>query len=151
MQPNPTTQSDPSSLDAKRAVVEGIIAAWKNKDVEGVLAHLADDVEYHFLVGERPLMGKDWVRKFLIRFGEHIGPDNRWRILRCAETGHALLVEGLDDYQTVDGSRVCYPYMGIFEFQGDKVIGWRDYADSALIARQRAGEALPGWLESLVA
>lgn len=136
----------------KRAVVEAIIEAWKQKDIDGVLEHLCDDVEYHYLMGERPLKGKEWVRKFLSRFGEHIADSgNNWRILRSAEVGDALLLEGVDDYLDTDGRRICYPYMGIFEFSGDKVAAWRDYAEGGLIARLREGEALPEWLEPLVA
>lgn len=140
-----------SKQTEKRAVVEAIIDAWKNKDIDGVLAQLCDDVEYHYLVGERPLIGKDWVRKFLERFGGHIGETNNWRILRSAETDNALLLEGVDDYLTTDGKRICYPYMGAFEFRDGLVSHWRDYADAGLIARVKGGEELPDWLEALVA
>jgi len=143
---------DSDTLTQERlAVVQGFIDAWKRKDIDGVLERLCDDVEYHFLVGERPLVGKDWVRRFLERFGEHIGEDNRWRILRAASCGDALLLEGVDDYYSTDGKHICYPYMGIFEFRDGRVARWRDYADSAMIARQKEGEALPAWLEALVA
>ena len=135
----------------KRAVAEAIIAAWQRKDIDGVLEQLCDDVEYHFLVGERPLLGKEWVRRFLERFGQHISDTNNWRILRSAESGDALLLEGVDDYIDSDGRRIRYPYMGVFEFRGGKVLRWRDYADAGLIARLREGEALPEWLEALVA
>jgi limonene-1,2-epoxide hydrolase len=140
-----------ASTRSKRDVVEAVIAAWKRKDVDGVLDQLTDDVEYHFLVGQRPLVGKDWVRRFLERFREHIGEENHWRILRCAEDGDALFVEGVDDYLSGDGHRVRYPYMGVFEFSDGRIARWRDYADGALIADQRAGKALPEWLEALVA
>ncbi len=140
-----------SSENDKRAVVEAVIEAWKQKDVDGVLEQLCEDVEYHFLVGERPLIGKDWVRRFLENFREHIGAENNWRILRSAESGSALLVEGIDDYLSSDGQRVRYPYMGVFEFRDGRIAHWRDYADSGIIAGQRAGDALPEWLETLVA
>lgn len=136
---------------AKLTVVNNIIEAWKHKDIDGVLAQLCDDVEYHYLMGERPLIGKDWVRKFLERFGGHIGEPNNWRILRSAESGNALLLEGVDDYMATDGTHICYPYMGIFEFRDGLVSHWRDYADAGLIARIKDGETLPAWLETLVA
>ncbi|MFK8043036.1 nuclear transport factor 2 family protein [Congregibacter sp.] len=140
-----------SQFSEKRLVVEAIIAAWKNKDIDGVLAQLTDDVEYHFLVGERPLIGKDWVRRFLERFGSDISDTNDWRITRSAEIGNALLLEGVDDYLATDGTRVLYPYMGAFEFRNGLVSHWRDYADGGLIARVKAGEELPAWLGALVA
>lgn len=136
---------------SKLATVEALITAWKAKDIDAVLALLCDDVEYHYLVGARPLIGKSWVRRFLERFAEHIGDDNCWRIVRSAESGDALLVEGIDDYLSSDGTRVRYPYMGVFEFRDGHIARWRDYADSALIAAQREGQALPEWLEALVA
>jgi len=143
---------DSAGHSEKRAVVEAIIAAWKKKDVEGVLAQLTDDVEYHYLVGERPLIGKDWVRKFLERFGGDISStNNNWRITRSAETGNALLLEGVDDYLDTQGRHICYPYMGAFEFRGGLVSHWRDYADAGLIRRVKEGESLPEWLGPLVA
>ncbi|GAB5415644.1 MAG: limonene-1,2-epoxide hydrolase family protein [Congregibacter sp.] len=135
----------------KHQAVEAIISAWKNKDIDGVLAQLSDDVEYHFLVGERPLIGKDWVRKFLEKFGGHISDENNWRLKQTAENGNALLVEGIDDYISTDGHRICYPYMGVFEFRDGLICAWRDYADGSLIAGQRSGKTLPEWLEALVA
>ena len=140
-----------NSHDDMRAVVDAIIAAWKRKDIDGVLAQLCEDVEYHYLVGERPLVGRDWVRKFLERFGGHIGEPNNWRIVRSAATGNALLVEGIDDYMSIEGPHIRYPYMGVFEFRDGLVSHWRDYADGGLIARVRKGETLPDWLEALVA
>ena len=136
---------------SQRATVEALITAWKRKDVQSVLDLLCDDVEYHYLVGERPLVGKEWVARFLERFKEHIGENNRWRIARCAEAGNLLLVEGIDDYEDTEGNHIRYPYMGAFEFRDGRIHRWRDYADRALIADQRAGKALPEWLVPLVA
>jgi len=139
-----------AEVTEKQAVVEAIIDAWKNKDIDGVLAQLTEDVEYHYLVGERPLIGKEWVRKFLERFRDQVGPTNNWRITRSAEAGNALLLEGVDDYLDANGQRICYPYMGAFEFRGNLVSHWRDYADAGLITRIKQGETLPAWLEPLV-
>ncbi|MEL7044174.1 MAG: nuclear transport factor 2 family protein, partial [Pseudomonadota bacterium] len=113
MEESPSQVATPAPVGEKQAAVEALIAAWKRKDVDGVLELLCDDVEYHYLVGERPLKGKDWVRRFLDRFREHIGSENNWRLLRCAEAGDALLVEGVDDYLSGDGAHVRYPYMGV--------------------------------------
>lgn len=140
-----------SSLAHKREVVQTIIDSWKKKDVEAVLAQLTEDVEYHYLVGERPLIGKEWVSKFLNRFGKDISDTNNWRITRSAESGNALLLEGVDDYLATDGTHIRYPYMGAFEFRDGLVSHWRDYADAGLISRVKKGEELPAWLQSLVA
>jgi limonene-1,2-epoxide hydrolase len=131
-------------------IVNRIIEAWKRGDVDGVLSHLAEDVEYHYLVGERPLIGKDWVRRFLEKFG-HGQTDIRWRVVNHASNGDRLLVEGIDDYVDAEGRRIQTPYMGIFEFRDGKVRRWRDYVDTGLIAKAKAGEAFPEWLEALIA
>jgi limonene-1,2-epoxide hydrolase len=129
--------------------VESLIEAWKRNDIEAVLELVHDDVEYHYVVGLRPLSGKAWVRKFLEKFGS--GKSNiQWRINTHAETGDKLLVEGVDDFVDADGVRVQMPYMGIFEFRDGLIYRWRDYADASLIDRAKAGEPFPEWLEALV-
>lgn len=145
------TENNASSGSTQLATVEALIAAWKCKDVQGVLDLLCEDVEYHFLVGERPLVGKEWVARFLDRFKEHIGDTNDWRIARHAEAGNLLLIEGIDDFVDAEGTHIRYPYMGAFEFRDGLIHRWRDYADRTLIADQRAGKALPDWLVPLVA
>lgn len=131
-------------------VVKGIIEAWKRKDIDGVLSHLTEDVEYHYLVGERPLIGHSWVRRFLEKFGDG-QTDIRWRIVNHATSGDTLLVEGIDDYVDAEGRRIRTPYMGAFELRDGKVCAWRDYCDTGLIAKAKAREPWPEWLEALCA
>jgi len=131
-------------------VVNELIEAWKKADIDGVLSYLSDDIEYHYLVGARPLLGKDWVRKFLNKFGAG-QTDIRWRIVNHASNGDQLLVEGIDDYVDADGMRIRTPYMGIFEFRDGKICRWRDYVDTPLITLAKNGEKFPEWLEALVA
>jgi len=47
-------------------IVNSLIDSWKKADIDGVLSRLSDDIEYHYLVGERPLIGKDWVRRYAL-------------------------------------------------------------------------------------
>lgn len=130
-------------------VVNSMINTWKKQDIDGVLSHLTDDIEYHFLVGERPLIGKDWVRRFLEKFGS--GQTNiLWRIVNSAADGDKLLVEGVDDYVDANGVRIQTPYMGIFEFRDGKICRWRDYVDTGLIKQAKSGEKWPVWLETLI-
>lgn len=130
-------------------IVNGLIADWQRADIEGVLSRLSDDVEYHYLVGERPLIGKDWVRRFLLKFGSG-QTEIRWRIVNHASDGNKLLVEGVDDYVDADGTRIRTPYMGIFEFSNGKICAWRDYVDTGLIRHAKSGKAFPDWLETLI-
>ena len=113
-------------------IVENIITLWKNEQLEDILALLEDDVEYHFLMGQRPLIGKEWVKKFLYKF--RVGQtDINWEIVNHAQTGNKLLVEGIDDYVDADGAHIRTPYMGIFEFKNGRIHRWRDYLDPALV------------------
>lgn len=130
--------------------VQQVIDAWKQLDVDAVLECLTDDVEYHYLVGQRPLVGKDWVRRFLSKFG-HGQKDIKWRIVNHASNGNLLMVEGIDDYIDADGNHIRTPYMGVFEFRDGKICRWRDYVDTSLISMAKNREAFPEWLEKLVA
>jgi len=130
-------------------IVNGLIEHWKKLDVDGALSCLSDDIEYHYLVGERPLIGKDWVRKFLEKFGQGQS-EIRWRIVNHASNGNKMLVEGVDDYVDAEGRRIRTPYMGSFEFKDGKISRWRDYVDTGLIAHAKTGKAFPEWLETLI-
>ena len=130
--------------------VQQIIDAWKQADIDGVLDCLTDDIEYHYLVGQRPLVGKEWVKKFLNKFG-HGQSDIKWRIANHASNGNLLMVEGIDDYLDAEGRRIRTPYMGVFEFRDGKICRWRDYVDTSLITMAKNREPFPEWLEALVA
>ncbi len=130
-------------------VVKSVIEHWRQLNVDAVLEHVADDVEYHYLVGLEPLRGKSEVRDFLEKFGAD-QTDIKWKILNYAENGDTLLVEGLDDYVDGKGRRIRTPYMGIFEFENGKIRRWRDYLDPALIKRDKLGEPQEIWVEALI-
>jgi limonene-1,2-epoxide hydrolase len=107
--------------------VRQVMQATSNKDDEAFLGFLTDDIVYHYHVGSRPLIGKDWVRKFLNRYRE-ITADVKWRIDRFAETDDEVFVEGYEEYlDTRTNEVIAHPYMGIFEFRDGKICAWRDY------------------------
>lgn len=97
------------------------------QDDELFLTFLTDDIEYHYHVGSRPLLGKQWVRKFLKKYREFT-TDAQWRIDNFAEKEDKLFVEGYEEYlDTRTNERIAHPYMGIFEFRDGKICKWRDY------------------------
>lgn len=111
----------------KIEIVNALRDASLSKNHEAFLSHLTDDIEYHYHMSSRPLIGKEWVQKFLSKY-DSITKDVVWRIDKHAETGDALLVEGYEEYTDMrTGDRIAHPYMGVFEFDGDKVSKWRDY------------------------
>jgi limonene-1,2-epoxide hydrolase len=129
--------------------IEGLIDDWRRRDIEALLARLDEDVVYHYHVGSRPLCGKQWVRRFLEKFGKDQS-EIRWRIVNHAQNEDVLLVEGVDDYVDAKDQRIRTPYMGAFEFRDGLIVGWRDYLDANLIAQAEQGEAPPPWLEELL-
>jgi limonene-1,2-epoxide hydrolase len=56
-------------------------------------------------------------------------------MLAIAETGNKVLTERIDHLRDAGGKCVLsLPVMGIFEVEGSKITGWRDYFDTAGIA-----------------
>lgn len=114
-------------MTSKLEIVNAVMQANVDQDDEKFLSYLTDDIEYHYHMGSRPLLGKEWVQKFLNKYRE-ITADVKWQILRHAETENELFVEGYEEYlDTRTNEIIAHPYMGIFEFRDGKISGWRDY------------------------
>ena len=119
-------------------ILQQVIAAWQAKDAERVLSFMAEDIVWHYAVGAMPpVRGKAAARKLLQRFQADMH-GIQWRIFAHAEVGDRLFVEGVDDYTTPEGHRVATPYAGVLDFQGDLIVGWRDYVDLGVADAQKA-------------
>ena len=56
-------------------------------------------------------------------------------MLAIAEQGNTVLTERIDHLHAADGSLVMsVPLAGIFEVEDGKIVGWRDYFDTAGLA-----------------
>lgn len=132
---------------------KAVIDAWGRKDAAYVLSKMADDVVWHMAATAKPpAVGKAAAAKFLEGFGANIAdkPGSvRWRIIHHAETADRLFVEGVDEYDNVAGLTITAPYLGVIEFRGDLIVGWRDYVDYATISAQVKGEPLPAHVKAL--
>jgi limonene-1,2-epoxide hydrolase len=127
-----------------------VIEAWQAKDIDGVLAHMADDIVWHYAAAAMPpVRGKATAAKLLRRFHSDMH-GIQWRIFAHAEAGDRLFIEGVDDYTTTEGHRVATPYAGVLDFRGDLIVGWRDYVDLGVAAQQKAGEPLTPQVEMLL-
>ncbi len=127
-----------------------VIAAWQAKDAEGVLAHMAEDVVWHFAAAAvPPARGKAKARKLLARLGGDMH-EITWRVFAHAETEDRLFIEGVDDYRTADGHRVATPYAGVLDFRGDLIVGWRDYVDVGVLESQRSGQPMTAQVKELI-
>lgn len=97
------------------------------RDDEAFLDLLTDDVEYHYHVGTRPLIGKEWVQKFLVKYRE-VTSDAQWVINNHAENGNILFTEGVEEYFDVRSQMtISHPYAGVIEFRNGKIAKWKDY------------------------
>ena len=137
-------------MSRRYEILKTLIAAWSAGDIDGALAHMSDDIVWHYAVAAAPpLTGKVKARKFLERFKARIDKVD-WRIFDYAERGDRLFVEGVDEYVAKDGARVLAPYAGVLEFRGDLIRAWRDYVDVGVMEAQTAGEPAPAWVAALV-
>jgi limonene-1,2-epoxide hydrolase len=130
-------------------VLQGVILAWRRKDLEAMLQYIDDDIAWHSHVGSPPLLGKAAMREFATRLTTTM-KEIHWRVFEAAVDGDRLHVEGVDDYVAQDGRRVAIPYAGVLKVRNGRIVEWRDYFDRALFDRLKAGEPLPAYLEALV-
>jgi limonene-1,2-epoxide hydrolase len=110
-------------VDALKALQD----ANARRDKAAVLALVTPDLEYHYHVGTKPLVGPQKLAKFLDHHWGHT-QNLVWKIDTHAVTGNKLLVEGTESYTDTDtGQQVLTRYMGIFEFRDGRIARWRDY------------------------
>lgn len=120
-----------SGTEAKFAALCRIRDAIAAKDKDGFLSHLAADIEYHYHVGSKPLLGRDRVDRFITKYWAD-NSAGTWIIDRHAETQTHLFTEGREEYVNADGATVVHPYMGIMEFDSaGLIVKWRDYFQMA--------------------
>lgn len=111
----------------KLTIYKNMLEASVSGDKQKFLDFLTDDIEYHYHMTTRPLLGKEWVEKFLNKYNE-ICDDVDLTVYRHAETDDYLFVEGYEEYTDLrTNERVAHPFAGVMEFRGDKVCKWRDY------------------------
>jgi limonene-1,2-epoxide hydrolase len=136
-------------MSRKLGVLKSVIAAWTAGDIDGALAHMHDDIIWHYAAAVAPpARGKAKARKFLVSFKAQITAV-RWRLFDHAESGDRLFVEGVDEYDATDGAVVRAPYAGVLDFEGDLIIGWRDYVDVGVMESQKVGTAPSAWVLAL--
>ncbi|WP_296596545.1 nuclear transport factor 2 family protein [Phenylobacterium sp.] len=133
-------------------VLEAIIAAWKRQDVEGVLAHVTDDIVWRNSSGYAPaIRGKAAMREALQKMKAMIAPgSNRWRIFDHAENETRLFMEGVDEFDLATGQHVAIPYAGSLEFRGQLVSEWREYFDGRISAEMKAGAAMTAEVREMI-
>ena len=121
------------------AIMLSLIAAWKAKDIDGVLAHFSEDIVWHYAAAiAPPVRGKEKARKLLQGLAPQVG-EVRWRIFDAIEEGDRLFVEGVDEYVAAEGQLVSAPYAGVVVFRGDLIAELREYFDMGVVSAMKAG------------
>jgi limonene-1,2-epoxide hydrolase len=118
---------------------------WNRRDIDGIIAALAEDIDYQN-VPMAAMHGRADVRAFitpnLIRVTRI-----EWVVHHLAVTadGSKVLTERTDNFH-FEKQVVSVPVMGVFEFRGDMIARWRDYADIGDFVRQMSAiNQRPGW------
>jgi len=101
------------------------------RDFDGLLGCLTDDIEYHWHMGTKPLIGMEKMRKFLNNYTGRF-EQRQWEIYATAENGDLLLSEGLEViYDKTEDREIRQPFMQALEFRDGKVAKMRDYYEAA--------------------
>lgn len=118
---------------------------WNRRDIDGIIAALAEDIDYQN-VPMAAMHGRAAVRAFI---APNLNRVTRleWIVHNLAMTadGSKVLTERTDNFH-FGGQLVSVPVMGVFEFRGDLIARWRDYADIGDFVRQMSAiNQKPGW------
>jgi limonene-1,2-epoxide hydrolase len=128
-------------------VVRAFCDAWEQRDLERVLGLMTEDVAYQN-VPQPVMQGRVQARRF-------IGPILReTRAIKfvvlnlvASEEAGLVLTERLDRLYYPSGL-IEIPLMGIFVVRNGRIVQWRDYADSATVARGFASAGVKVTLDS---
>lgn len=113
-----------------------MIDAWGRQDIDSVMTHLHDDVQWNNSGGFHPVVkGKAAMREALEKMAGTIA-ESRWRLFDYVENGDTLWMEGADEFLMTDGKTIAIPYMGILEYEDGKIRRWREYFNGYLHTTQ---------------
>lgn len=111
-----------------QAVVSDLCSAWERRDVDAIVAVLADDCIYRN-VPLGPLVGRAAIRPFVDEFLR------RWEtveivILNTLSARGLVMNERIDRFSR-DGVVFELPVAGVFEVVDGRITRWTDYWDLA--------------------
>jgi limonene-1,2-epoxide hydrolase len=118
---------------------------WNRRDIDGIIAALTEDIEYQNLP-MTAMHGRDEVRAFITPNLSRV-TRVEWIVHNLAATGDGskVLTERTDSFY-FGKQVVSVPVMGVFEFRGNLIARWRDYADIGDFVRQMSAiDQRPGW------
>jgi len=103
-------------------------AAWSDKDVEGIVSCVADDVVYMVHEGGRMLHGKEEVRATLTNFMK-LWKKIEFQILGLHVMGPLVIHERTEYYTGVEGQPDwSFWVAALLIIKDGKIVIWRDYS-----------------------
>lgn len=129
-------------MTAAGDVVRDFCATVNKRDVELLRPLLADDVTYHNM-GMEASVGIEATLSNLQGQWAMFPEVYEWEVRHLAVDGDVVLTERVDSVG-MNGVRAPVPVSGTFEIVDGKIHRWRDYFDSALVARMLGGEDTSG-------
>lgn len=131
-------------------VLLAVLSAWKTQDVEGVLSHVTEDIEWQNSGGYAPAIEGKVAMRAALRAMAPIIRESHWRIFDYAENADRLFMEGVDEFVTTSGARVAIPYAGVLEFRGSQICKWREYFDGRLSSEMKTGKGVPASVQVMI-
>jgi limonene-1,2-epoxide hydrolase len=115
------------------ALSHAFVSHWNRRDIDAIAAALSEDVVYQN-VPLPAIHGRASVRSFIAP-GLARATEVAWTIHHFATSpdGSKVFTERTDSFLFGD-QKLDIPVMGIFEFRGDLISAWRDYADMTEIS-----------------
>ncbi len=125
-----------SKQDAVRAFVKEMEGAgWDDAQVERLLGRMAPQARYQVYAWERPIVGRDAIRRELRRQAPHFR-DLQRQMVNIASAASTVFVELLDSMMTKKGPLTSHLVAVLEVDEGGKICAWREYYDSKEITTQ---------------
>jgi ketosteroid isomerase-like protein len=124
--------------------VQEAYAAFKRGDIQGVLNTLAEDVEWHtpgegFIPQGGTHRGKDAVRSFFQTVDQTMQFVTFEPQTYVAQGDHVVGIGNYGGTVKPTGQAFKADFVMVFTFQGNKVVRFQEYSDTAVIAQAYAG------------
>jgi limonene-1,2-epoxide hydrolase len=130
-------------MSSSEDVVRRFCAVVSTRDAAVVRPLLHDDIVY-LNVGMPVTVGIEDVMANLEGQWQMFSGVYEFDIRNVASSGGTVLTERVDTVGAAGGRAASLPLMGVFEVVDGTIKAWRDYFDSALIAKLMSGEDVAG-------
>ncbi len=115
--------------------VNRLMAAFDNRDVDGIAGCFAPNALYHNIPME-PVTGVDAIKASLAPF-MGMASEVKFEVLRSVTNGNVVMNERIDRFN-MGGKWLSIAVMGVFEVGPNGITAWRDYFDLGQFQSQMA-------------